>query len=417
MDRKFTYDAENKQTKVETLSPGTDTVTGTIGEYTYDGDGKRVKKYVPSTGETTIFVYDAAGKQIAEYSTVVADTEDAKVAYLTQDDLGTPRINTDANGGVISRSDYLPYGEELIAQGNRSSAEKYQGDTVRQEFTGYERDNETELDFAQARMYGNSHGRFTSPDPYKIVAEVQAEQNREKAAAMLYRYISRPQQWNQYVYAVNNPLKYTDPSGEKVDLTGETAKERVAALQRLRNILGEERFKLVTVSADGRSVSLSNENVAALQKIGNDVDNKDFSLGFAEILNSSQSVEFQVTESFTNKHGKTFSTSTTLIPGGITVGKEESSTGNIQIFVNPRAGEAATNFDALEPRRRSNDGKPLVSTNAMVDAHEFGESLPKLQAAQGPAMGASPNSREPAWKTFENAIRSRTNNSQRRANH
>ena len=74
-DRKFTYDAENKQVKVESLSPGTDTVTGTIGEYFYDGDGRRVKKYVPSTGETTVFVYDAAGKQIAEYSTIVETTE------------------------------------------------------------------------------------------------------------------------------------------------------------------------------------------------------------------------------------------------------------------------------------------------------------------------------------------------------
>ena len=64
-DRKFTYDAENKQVKVESLQAGTNTVTGTIGEYSYDGDGRRVKKYVPFTGETTVFVYDAAGKQIA----------------------------------------------------------------------------------------------------------------------------------------------------------------------------------------------------------------------------------------------------------------------------------------------------------------------------------------------------------------
>src|SRR5205085_11405454 len=41
--RKFTYDAENKQTKVETVNSG-GTVTGTLGEYYYDGDGKRVKK-------------------------------------------------------------------------------------------------------------------------------------------------------------------------------------------------------------------------------------------------------------------------------------------------------------------------------------------------------------------------------------
>ena len=63
-DRKFTFDAENKQTKAESLTPGTNTVTGTIGEYSFDGDGKRVKKYVPSTGETATFVYDAAGKLV-----------------------------------------------------------------------------------------------------------------------------------------------------------------------------------------------------------------------------------------------------------------------------------------------------------------------------------------------------------------
>ena len=74
--------------------------SGTLGEYTYDGDGRRVKKYVPSTGEVTVFVYDAAGKQIAEYSTIVEPASAAKVNYLTTDHLGSPHINTDANGCV-----------------------------------------------------------------------------------------------------------------------------------------------------------------------------------------------------------------------------------------------------------------------------------------------------------------------------
>ena len=59
--RKFTYDSENKQVKVEMLDANGNPAS-TIGEYFYDGDGKRVKKFVPSTGETTIFVYDASGK-------------------------------------------------------------------------------------------------------------------------------------------------------------------------------------------------------------------------------------------------------------------------------------------------------------------------------------------------------------------
>ena len=126
-DRKFTYDAENKQVKVESLSPGTNTVTGTIGEYFYDGDGRRVKKVVPKPDpepdEVMIFVYDADSKLIAEYSTIV-ETTNAKVAYLTNDHLGSPRINTDANGAVTARHDYHPFGEE-IATSQRTSAVGY----------------------------------------------------------------------------------------------------------------------------------------------------------------------------------------------------------------------------------------------------------------------------------------------------
>ncbi|MGD9588458.1 MAG: hypothetical protein AB7Q37_04750 [Pyrinomonadaceae bacterium] len=107
-DRTFIYDAENKQVEVK------DDQNSAIGQYWYDGDGRRVKKLVPGTGEITIFVYDAAGKLVAEYSTIVASTNDAKVAYLTNDHLGSPRINIDKNGKVTARHDYHPFGEETL---------------------------------------------------------------------------------------------------------------------------------------------------------------------------------------------------------------------------------------------------------------------------------------------------------------
>lgn len=195
-DRKFTFDAENKQVKVEALTPGTDTVTGTIGEYFYDGDGKRVKKHVPSTGETTVFVYDAGGKLIEEYSTIVTSEQDATVAYLTNDHLGSPRINTDANGNVAARHDYHPFGEE-IATPQRTTGLGYIDDTVRKQFTGYERDGETGLDFAQARYFASGHGRFSSPDNFL---------NGTRPG--------NPASWNLYVYVLNNPLRFTDPTGE-----------------------------------------------------------------------------------------------------------------------------------------------------------------------------------------------------------
>ena len=186
--RAFIYDAENKQTAVSDGS-------GTIGQYFYDGDGKRVKKYVPSTGETTIFVYDASGKLVAEYSTVVASTNDAKVAYLTNDHLGSARINTDANGAVTVRHDYHPFGEEM-ATSQRVGGLGYGGDSVRKQFTGYERDIESDLDYANARYYKPTHGRFTSTDPLLTTGR-----------------LGNPQTWNRYLYTLNNPLVFTDPTG------------------------------------------------------------------------------------------------------------------------------------------------------------------------------------------------------------
>ncbi len=207
-DRKFTYDAENKQTKAETLSAGTNTVTGTIGEYSYDGDGRRVKKYVPSIGETTIFVYDAAGKQIAEYSTVVASANDAKVAYLTADHLGSPRINTDETGAVISRHDYTGFGVDIAEAygsiGGRSATQGYgTDDKVRQQYTGYQHDDESGLEYAQARSYNSSHGRFTSIDPLMASANVK-----------------NPQTLNRYSYVLNSPYKFVDPLGLISSSTG-----------------------------------------------------------------------------------------------------------------------------------------------------------------------------------------------------
>src|SRR4051812_41974028 len=107
-----------------------------------------------------VFVYDEAGKEIAEYSSVVPSSTDAKVNYLTADLLGSPRINTDQNGSIVARHDYMPFGEEIRAS-QRVGGLGYSDDAVRKQFTEYERDGETELDFAQARYYSKMSGRFS----------------------------------------------------------------------------------------------------------------------------------------------------------------------------------------------------------------------------------------------------------------
>jgi RHS repeat-associated protein len=97
---------------------------------------------------------------------------------------------------VISRHDYHPFGEE-ISTTQRTNHPEYGGDRVRKQFTGYERDKETELDFAQARYYAKELGRFNSADPVLITKERLAD----------------PQRVNVYAYVRNSPLKFTDPLG------------------------------------------------------------------------------------------------------------------------------------------------------------------------------------------------------------
>jgi RHS repeat-associated protein len=100
------------------------------------------------------------------------------------DHLGTPRLIT-GNGGVeISRHTYYAFGTEVPGAAP---------DGERKQFTGHERDSST-LDYMHARYYFPFAGRFLSVDPGPYDP-------------------ARPQTWNRYVYADNNPILKNDPDG------------------------------------------------------------------------------------------------------------------------------------------------------------------------------------------------------------
>jgi len=186
--KQFTFNGDNKQTIVK------DSNNNVIGRYFYDGEGKRVKKI--TNAETTIFVY-SSGKLVAEYSTQTSTSP--SISYTTTDHLGSPRVITDAIGQVSSRRDFLPFGEDVLAGvGSRTSANRYSSTTdgIRQKFTGYQKDTETSLDFAEARMYDNRFGRFTAVDPLMASGKSVV-----------------PQTFNRYVYCRNAPFVLIDPSG------------------------------------------------------------------------------------------------------------------------------------------------------------------------------------------------------------
>lgn len=209
----YTYDAENR---LVTASVGGATI-----QYVYDGNSRRVKKIV-NNGSTTVatrYIYGGDGLLQAEYNDstgallkeylyrmaklIATNVPQQGIQFATADHLGSPRMWTDWNGNVVTggRHDYMPFGEELLSgYGNRTTSQNYeeniQQDGQRNQFTGYEQDTETKLNFAQARYHSSMAGRFTSPDPLMESAKP-----------------SIPQSWNRYSYCINNPLKYIDPEG------------------------------------------------------------------------------------------------------------------------------------------------------------------------------------------------------------
>mgnify|MGYP003345271170 FL=1 len=179
----YTWDGENRmvQSTMDTGTAGTVT-TG----YVYDGDGRRVKR------GGTVFVYDAFGKLAAEYGGT--GPGNCRVCYMVSDHLGSVRVVFNGSGAVVKRSDYMPFGEEILSGvdwGNgRGTVYNPEPAGVRQKFTGKERDAETGLDWMKTRYFSGAQGRFTSPD--KPFAD---------------QFPEDPQSWNLYTYVRNNPLK------------------------------------------------------------------------------------------------------------------------------------------------------------------------------------------------------------------
>ena len=200
----FKYDGDNRLVAFD-ASFGTDSDTA----YSYDGEGRRVCKVVGgASGITTTYVYNVLGQLVAEFGGTAPDRPGTR--YLTPDHLGSTRVVTGEDQSVLSRHDYLPFGEEIgAALGNRDQASGVSGYTASladgptQKFTGKERDNESGLDYFGARYFRGAGGRFTSAD-----------------APFADQFAENPQSWNLYSYTRNNPLRYVDRTGDSATVAG-----------------------------------------------------------------------------------------------------------------------------------------------------------------------------------------------------
>jgi len=103
-----------------------------------------------------------------------------------KDHLGSTRLGTDLTAALEDDLDYLPFGE----------ASPSDSALMTHEFTGEERDYESNLDFLGARYYECTLDRLSPPEPL-----------------LKQRTTLGPATWNRYTYALNNPLGLVDPDG------------------------------------------------------------------------------------------------------------------------------------------------------------------------------------------------------------
>jgi RHS repeat-associated protein len=221
----YTYDAEGR------LTQRRDRGTGGITRYTWS-DADQLTSIIAPNGATSTYRYDAFGRRLeandngavrrfvysgwnlrnefdgtnslrATYvaglfpDSVYEIVRDGTRYYPLFDGVGSATTLTDATGAAVGRVRYSAFGVPDSSGVTENAVS----------FTGHQFDAATGLVYARARYYDPTLGRFLSQDPEWAV--------------------------NPYVYALDAPLEFTDPTGRAE--TSEYTKTVDALTRRLLN--------------------------------------------------------------------------------------------------------------------------------------------------------------------------------------
>jgi RHS repeat-associated protein len=142
------------------------------------------------TDASTVQFDDIAVSDVVKYyeasGTRVALRKAGAVSYLFGDHLGSTSVTTNASGARTGELWYKPWGE--------SRGTPFGTTPTTYHFTGQREDASIGLYFYGARYYDSALGRFIQADT-------------------LVPAPGDPQSLNRYAYTLNNPLRYTDPTG------------------------------------------------------------------------------------------------------------------------------------------------------------------------------------------------------------
>ena len=185
----YTWDALNRLIKVEKAG-------SVVATYGYDSQNRRIRKTV---GAKTIHYHYcksnlligetlADGTPLRDYLYLNGEPlalreyeTNPGTYYFLNDHLGTPQQLVKADGTMVWRAAYLPYGQAQVQLGTVTNNLRFPGQYF---------DSETGLHYNLNRYYDPTTGRYLSPDPIGL-----------EGGMHLYAYVS------------GNPVNFVDPFG------------------------------------------------------------------------------------------------------------------------------------------------------------------------------------------------------------
>ena len=190
-----TFDYTARQ-RVKSITIG----TASPNEYQYDYAGQRInsqangmEKHYLYDGLTLVAETNAIGNTLATYHygqrRQLAETRNTTNSFYLADALGTNVAITNQDGSIQNRMDYDIWGN--LNQETASSDSPFG-------FTGYIKDEDTDLYYANARYYDSFTGRFLREDP--LMGDTQT-----------------PMSMHRYMYGYANPTAFIDPTGNAND--------------------------------------------------------------------------------------------------------------------------------------------------------------------------------------------------------
>ncbi len=194
----FTYDAEGNILQVD---------AGQSDSWTFVFDALNHRVRAQYSGGSSEGIYDIAGHNTSGWSGPTTPSEshifadslqiafrsgDGNTYFTHKNWLGTDRVTTDLNGATGATYTSLPFGDG----GSENVSESYAGWDF-EHFGDMDVDSWDSTYHAQFRNYSELQARWLSPDPYNGSYDP-----------------TNPQSFNRYAYVTNNPLSFTDPTGQ-----------------------------------------------------------------------------------------------------------------------------------------------------------------------------------------------------------